>query len=303
VMLNSEGLYAPKKAASSRVQPEPYYEAMVSVDGDKSVTVDYHSEAEAIASAVVVGAKIAAGILIIAGPLLFVTFVCVPCGVALAALAATTFAIDLIPGTDGRATGVLDMLNPMSIVQCGAKWGANTPTVNPNPPPLPPTTDAANEALLVQRSIELAREEPEFLAELSDEMRAAGLMPENDGDLTVAKLEVMSQKVGFAVTLAKRGDFFRKLGTTAYKARWGTRAMRLSNGYKDLTKAKTAFGKGMAVAAFASELYSAGYFSPDLVGNNEGYQDVGDLRGTSDFMDCMADKYASGISTFGLDAL
>jgi hypothetical protein len=39
------------------------------------------------------------------------------------------------------------------------------------------------------------------------------------------------------------------------------------------------------------------------VSNNEGYQDVNDLRGTSNFTDCLIDKYSPGISTLGLDTL
>jgi hypothetical protein len=57
----------------------------------------------------------------------------------------------------------------------------------------------------------------------------------------------------------------------------------------------------MAVAAFGAQLYEAGYFSSDLASNNEGYQDVSDLRGTSNFTDCLIDKYSPGLSTLGLD--
>jgi hypothetical protein len=283
---------------------EPFYEALVSVDGDKIVTVDYHSENDGLESAVVVSAKLIAGVVIVGAPILFMTFVCVPCGVALGALAATTFVIDFIPGVDGKATGVLDLINPMSWAQCGAKWGANTPTV-PNLPPLPPTegpppppgTRSAGEALFLERSIELAEREPQFLIDLGRELNKLNLLP--GGNLTVEQLRIFSKDPEFAVTLAKRADFFRKVAAASY----AKSATGVTSIYKDLTKAKGALGKLMAVAAFAGELYNAGYFSSDLASNNEGYQDVSDLRGTSNFTDCLIDKYSPGISTLGLDTL
>ncbi|MGK0425618.1 MAG: hypothetical protein ACJAZD_003154 [Ilumatobacter sp.] len=296
VMPDSESFVRPE-ADEYGSEPEPYYEALVSVDGDKSVTVDYQSDTEQLESALIKSAKLIAGVVIVGAPILFMTFVCVPCGVALGALALAAFAVDFIPGVDGKATGVLDLINPLSWAQCGAKWGANTPTVNPNPSPLPPTTDAANNALLVQRSIELAEKEPQFLADLAVELHATGLLTGPAGLLTVEQLVFLSSDVEFRVTLAKRADFFRKVAQASY----ANSAKGVTSIYRDLTKAKGALGKAMAVAAFGAQLYEAGYFSSDLASNNEGYQDVSDLRGTSNFTDCLIDKYSPGLSTLGLD--
>ncbi|MFT4867091.1 MAG: hypothetical protein ACI8RE_003292 [Ilumatobacter sp.] len=199
--------------------------------------------------------------------------------------------VDLVPGTDGVATAALDLINPMSVFQCATKRAANTPTVNPDPP-APPVTVAAENQLLLERAIELARDEPEFLVELSDELRTAGMLVGVVGVLTIEKLEELSQEGEFALTFAKRANFFRKLGTAVYAARWGTRATRLSNVWTDMTKPKTAFGQGMAAAAFVAELHSAGYLDPDgLARNNGEYQDISDLRGTSNFTDCLDQKY------------
>jgi hypothetical protein len=270
---------------------EPYYEGIVSVDGDKSITVDYRSETDQLESAVVVSLKLIGGVVIAAAPILFTTFVCVPCGVVLGGLAASTFFVDLIPGTDGAASAALDLINPMSVFQCGTKWAANTPTVDPNAP-APPVTVAAEDQLLLDRALALARAEPEFLRELADVLAEAGMLDGPPEDLTVGELDNLSTKADFALTFAKKANTFKKLGVVVYSARWGTRASRLQEVYGKMTQPKGMVGQGFAVVAFVAELHSAGYLDPaGLARNNGEYQDVSDLRGTSNFTDCLDQKY------------
>ncbi len=115
---------------------EPYTEAYVYIDNDKSVGAKYRSENDQVESALVTSAKLLAGVTALAVPVLLTSIVCAPCGMALGALATTSVLIDLIPGVDGKASAAFDLINPTSFFQCVGKWGANTPT-----PPRDPVAD------------------------------------------------------------------------------------------------------------------------------------------------------------------
>jgi hypothetical protein len=108
----------------------------------------------------------------------------------------------------------------------------------------------------------------------------------------VGELDNLSTKADFALTFAKKANTFKKLGVVVYSARWGTRASRLQEVYGKMTQPKGMVGQGFAVVAFVAELHSAGYLDPaGLARNNGEYQDVSDLRGTSNFTDCLDQKY------------
>jgi hypothetical protein len=233
---------------------------------------------------------------IIAAPILFLTFVCLPCGMVLTGMAAGALVIDLIPGTDGNATAALDLVNPMSVFDCAGKWAANTPTANSDPAVVP-VTAADAEQDLVDGVIDLARAESDFLAELSEELRTGDKIVEffdlvGSRDPTIEDLEMLKENKEFVSKLAKRVKFFKKFGKAVYQNRWGTRATRLSNVWKQVAKTKRPSGlrAGVAVAVeIGVAMYENGYFDSDILPGE--YQDTSDLRNTSNFTDCLDQKY------------
>ncbi len=99
--------------------------AVTLINDSNSVSAVYPTETDKFISALGTVGKftLAIGSLAAAAS---VTVACPPCGVALTALTASAFLLDLVPGMGGWATAVLDMVNPLSVLECAAKWGFGT---------------------------------------------------------------------------------------------------------------------------------------------------------------------------------
>lgn len=95
--------------------------ALVLIAGDTSVSSVYPTGQDRFVSALGTVGKPFLGVVTLAA-LAGVTVACPPCGVALTALTASAFLLDLIPGVGGMASAALDLINPLSILECTARW-------------------------------------------------------------------------------------------------------------------------------------------------------------------------------------
>ncbi len=99
--------------------------ALVLIRGDTTVSAVYPTGTDRFLSALGTVGKFAVAV----GALATVagaTVACPPCGVALTALTASVFLAELIPGVGGWASAALDLVNPLSVLECAAKWGFGT---------------------------------------------------------------------------------------------------------------------------------------------------------------------------------
>ncbi|MEX0953207.1 MAG: Ig-like domain-containing protein [Nitriliruptoraceae bacterium] len=99
--------------------------ALVLVRGDMNVRAVYPTGEDRFVSALATVGKLTLAVGALA-TLAGVAVACPPCGVALTALTASVFLLDLIPGMGGMATAALDLINPLSVLECAARWGFGT---------------------------------------------------------------------------------------------------------------------------------------------------------------------------------
>jgi hypothetical protein len=104
------------------------FTAFAVVDGDKTVTASYLTNAQFTGLGIEQGLKFTAGIMAVAAPIALGALF-PPAGILFAVLGAGAGIADLIPG-GGTAASVFNLLNPTSITTCAARW-AFTNSGNP----------------------------------------------------------------------------------------------------------------------------------------------------------------------------
>lgn len=112
-------------ANSTGADEEGRPSALVLIKGDNHVSAHYPNGMDRFVSALGTVGKPLLGVATLAA-LAGVSIACPPCGVALTALTASVFLLDLIPGIGGMASAALDLVNPLSILECTARWGFGT---------------------------------------------------------------------------------------------------------------------------------------------------------------------------------
>jgi len=95
--------------------------AFAYVNADKTVAVKYPTEGERWEAGFANGGKVLAGIGAVALPIV-VGIACPPCGIVLAVVGTVAAVTSLVPGGED-VTGFFDLVNPLKITECAARWG------------------------------------------------------------------------------------------------------------------------------------------------------------------------------------
>jgi hypothetical protein len=295
-----------------------YYTGLAFVDTHLTIEAKYRSEVDEDFSTAIRLTKFFGGVLLAAGPALLLTVACPVCGAVIGGLAVAAFFVDLIPGTGGKATALINLINPATLFTCGSTWATNKPTPGVDSPPpgeSPPETVSDQIAIDFQARIleliEFAEDtsitDPDALA-LRTEMleRTFDALLES---VTIEAPTFDNDDAVYAAKAAKVLNTMRKEYPTAKAFISGfrpTAVAEISSSFKDgvraaretdrwtklrgnnLPDAKASF---MAAAGFAINLNDAGYFDMDELGRSNGeYQDATEVAGLDNFTDCLKSK-------------
>jgi hypothetical protein len=295
-----------------------YWTGLAFVDTHLTIEAKYRSEADEDMSTAIRITKFGVGVLLAAGPALVLTVACPVCGAVIGGLAVAAFFVDLIPGTGGKASALINLINPATLFTCGSKWATNKPSPGVDSPPpgeSPPETVSDQIAIdfdariieLIEFAEDTSITDPDALELRTDMLKKTFEALADNVSIDAPTFDVDDAR--YAAKAAKVLNTMRKEYPTAkafVSAFRPTAVAEVSSSFKDGVRAAKQtdrwtklYGNGgpdakasfMAAAGFAMNLNDAGYFDMDELGRNNGtYQDATEVAGLDNFTDCLKGK-------------